>query len=247
MWDYFYLFVTVRRLLSLVVSTTLLAVEAVNGQSFTSDTSFVAEARKNAIARYNKEVDINSSFFSGSEYAEYVPQVDEHPYLIQDWTYGSVNYGGAQYDHVSLLFDIAEDQVISAYPYGNLFRLVREKVRSFTMNDMTFVKVSDPQVSPGFYQLVYAGDTRFLVRHRKTLYKKVDGNDIRNAFDLKVDYYLVKDGTYHSIRGLRSLLAVLGDHKQELKKFIRERHIRYSENKEESAISILGFYDQITQ
>jgi len=237
----------VRSLCCVLLSVVLVPFYQATGQSFKADTAFIAEARANAIKRYTDEVGVNSNFYNGSQYIEYSPQTDEHPYLLPDWTYGSVTYGGERYDHVSLLLDVAEDQLITTYSYGNPIRLVREKVGAFTMNDKSFVRVSDPQVPAGFYQLVYSGETRFLIKRRKTFYTKVDGNDIRNAYDLKVDYYLYKNGTYHNVRGERSLLAPLADRKQDVKKFMREQHIRYGADKERAAISILGFYDQITR
>lgn len=235
-----------RSLLFLVPSALLAALVPAAGQSFASDTGFVANARTSAIKRYTEEVGVNSSFYNGSEYHEYSPQLNEHPYLVPDWTYGTVVYGREQYDHVPLLFDIAEDQLITSYIHGNPIRLVRERVQSFTLNDTKFIRVDNRQVPSGFYQLVYGNKTSFLIRRQKTFHTVLDGSVLRNAFDFKIEYYLVKDGKFHTIRGERGLLVALGDHRQELKRFIRDRNIRFHVNKERSAYSILQYYDQLT-
>jgi hypothetical protein len=236
----------VRSLLYLVLCLLFVSGHRANSQSLQSDTAFVAQARANAIKRHTEEVGVNSNFYNGAQYEEYSPQTNEHPYLHPDWSYGSVEYDGEFYKRVPLLFDIANDQVVSSYIHGNTFRLVNEKVGSFILKDQKFVRITDEQVPAGFYQLVYDGKTRFVIRRRKMFFTKLDGNVIRNAFDLKIEYYLVKDGKFHLVRGERSLLGSLGDHKQEVKKFMRERRIHYGSDKEKSAVSILTYYDQIT-
>lgn len=215
-------------------------------QSFKSDTAFIAEARIAAAKRYTTDVGVNSNFYSGSAYNEYSPQEDEHPYYTADWKYGSVNYGGEQYDNVPLLYDMAEDQLISAYVHGNSIRLVRDKVRWFTFDNKKFIKITGPLLPLGFYQLVYEGkDFRYLIRRQKTFYMRTDGNTLRNSFDLKTDYFMEKDGRIYQVRSQRALLSLLGDKKQEVKRFMRENDIRYIINREASAPSILGYYEQL--
>jgi hypothetical protein len=236
----------VRILLPVLYCLALIPTGAALGQEFKSDTAFIATAKASAIRLYTVEAGVKSNFYNGSEYYEYSPQADEHPYLDPNWKYGSVLYGRELYTNVPLLLDIADDDLITTYSHGNAIRLVHDKVESFTIEEDRFRSINDPQVPRGFYQVVYEGETSFMIRRAKTFHARIEGNTIQNDFDLKVVHYVVKDGIFHIVRGERSLLSALGDHRQELKKFIRERKIEYRSNKEKSAYAILQYYDQLT-
>jgi hypothetical protein len=229
------------------LSCLLLSIGLIRGQAYIADTTFVADAKKNAVKLYTARLGVVSNVYNGSEYAEYRPQRDENPYLTPDWIYGSVNYGGEQYESIPLLLDIANDELITMYASGNAIQMIREKVRSFKLEDRTFARLTNSQVSPGFYELMYDGKVKYYAKRQKTLYQKLNGTSLMNIFETSNTHYIVKNGTFHTFRTRGALLKVLGDHKAELKKFIREQRLPFGANREKSTVSVLAYYDQLSR
>jgi hypothetical protein len=216
------------------------------GQNHTSDTTFLARSHKNAVGLYTTRIGPVSNVYNGGEYLEYRPQNDEHPYLTQDWVYGTVEYGGEQYEQVSLLYDISIDELITMHTYGNAIQMIKQKVKSFVFSDRTFVRIVNDQVPEGFYERMYDGKVKFYARRQKAFYVKTSANVLINDFESSNTYYLLKDGVFHTFKSRGSLLRHLSDRKSELKKFTREQKMSYRPNREESAIRILRYYDEIT-
>jgi hypothetical protein len=58
-------------------------------------------------------------------------------------------------------------------------------------------------------------------------------------------YYVRKDGTFHRIKNLNSLKKVFMEHKKEMKGYIRNNNLRYSENFEESLIQAISYFEKL--
>jgi hypothetical protein len=206
----------------------------------------MSRSYKNAVSLYTARIGPVSNVYNGGEYLEYRPQDDEHPYLTQDWITGTVEYGGERYESVSLLYDISIDELITMHTSGNAIKMIKQKVESFQLSDRTFVMITNDQVPDGFYERMYDGKVKFYARRKKALYVKTTGNALFNTFESTNTYYLVKDGMFRSFKSRGSLLRQLSDRKAELKKFIRDQKMSYGSDREEGAVRILRYYDEIT-
>jgi hypothetical protein len=216
------------------------------GQASLPDTAFVAEAQKNAVKLYLSRPGFVSNVYNGTQYTEYRPQQDEHPYLTEDWIYGNVEYGGERYESVPMLLDLSVDQLVTVYPYGNAIQMIQAKVNSFQLGDRTFVRLANAQVRNGFYERMYNGNVKFYIRREKALQIRLQGNVQETSFEQSTAYYLYKDGAYHTFRTRKKFLHILDDRKPELKKFIREQGIQFGADRERNAVRVLAYYDQIT-
>src|SRR5262249_34328533 len=117
------------------------------GQTTRIDSSFVAEAKANSIARYSNSISGQSHLYNGSAYTEYISQRDEHPYFIDEWLDGTVTYDEEYYMNVPLLYDISSDRLIVDNPFSiKKVMLVNEKVAAFTIQDHRFVHLNNIEV-----------------------------------------------------------------------------------------------------
>jgi hypothetical protein len=210
-----------------------------------NDTTFVADARKNAIRYYTESVGVQSHLFNGSEYREYISQRDEFPYLYDDVMTGNVKYSGELYEHVPLYYDLQKDQVITSYTHGNKIQLLRDKVEYFDIGSHRFVRLNNDKVPEGFYDLLYDGKMKFYARRIKVLAIKINGTDADNFFEERVKYYIVKNGTYHTVKSKRSVMNLMKDKKREMKRVIREENLKFGNTRETSIAKLLQRYEQI--
>jgi hypothetical protein len=217
-----------------------------SGQGFRADTAFVAAAKKNSIALYDKAISAQSHLYNGSAYTEYISQGNEHPYYVDEWLEGSVTYDGEFHDNVPLLYDISSDRIIVDNPYSiKKVMLVNEKVAAFSIQDHKFVHLVGAAVPPGHYEIAYDGKTKVYVRHRKTLQAQTVDYSIVNKFEEKKLYYIYKDGIFHSVKGKGSVLKVLEVKKKELKKFIRDNKLLFTNNRARDISRVAQYYDQL--
>jgi hypothetical protein len=59
-------------------------------------------------------------------------------------------------------------------------------------------------------------------------------------------YLKMSDGSYKIFSSQKSLLEVLKDKKPELKKFIKDNHVSFRDEKEQAMVKVIAYYDQIT-
>ena len=216
------------------------------GQTVKGDSSFIATAKANTIARYSNSISGQSHLYNGSAYSEYVSQREEHPYFIDEWIEGSVIYDEEYHDNVPLLYDISADRVIVDNPFSiKKVMLVNEKVTEFTIQGHHFVQLKNTPLPVGHYELTYDGVTKVYVRHRKTLQSRPVDYSIINEFEEKKLYYIYKGGTYFSVRGKGSVLKLLEDKKKELKKFIRDNKLQFGSDKARDISRLVQYYDQL--
>ena len=216
------------------------------GQASRSDTTFIAQARGNSIARYATAIGGQSHLYNGSAYSEYISQEEEDPYFIDEWIDGSVRYDGELYTNVPILYDLTLDRVIIDNPFSiKKVMLVNEKVAEFTIQDHHFVHLIGTELDEAHYELAYDGNIKVYVRHKKALQSRVVDYSIFNQFEEKKQYYIYKDGKYISVRGKGSMLKVLGDKKKELKKFIRDNKLSFASQKIRDMARLAQYYDQL--
>lgn len=231
------------QLLTVVILLSPFGARAQNGSA--NDTTFVADASKNAVRIYTQAVGVQSHMFNGSEYLEYAAQGDETPYMFEDWAYGTMEYSGEYYDNVPLFYNLATDQVITVYTGGSKIQLLRPKVKYFTLEGHKFVRLDNGKVAEGFYDLKYDGNMKFYIRRVKVAATKVNGNTADAIFELRVKYYITRDDKFNSVKSKGSVMKLVKDKKKELKKYMRENKLKFGAQRESSIPKILAYYEQL--
>ncbi|HEY9489229.1 MAG TPA: hypothetical protein VIQ51_12885 [Chryseosolibacter sp.] len=216
------------------------------------DTAFVVTARKNTIQLHEAALGAQAKLYNGSKYLAPTHTLEEHPYFSsEDWITGSVFYDGELFENVPLMYDLFNNSLITEHiPSGHAIQLVPEKLQYFTLVNHYFERIENESVAnslphTGFYQILYGGETKVLARRQKAIFEKINETTIERSFEDKDRYFIFRNGIYFSVRSKASVLKLLQDKKQDLKKFIKQKHISFSQNRELLLKSLAEYYDTL--
>lgn len=216
------------------------------------DTAFLAAAKNNALAEYAAALRTQARLYNGSKYLAPEHSLEEHPYFISpDWINGSVHYDGEYFEDVPLMYDLYNQVLIAEHrASGNPIRLVEEKLKHFTLEDHYFERIINDSVgnslpATGLYEVLYNGPTRILARRQQLLREQIINTEIETSYDEKSRYFLLVNGRFFPVKGLASALKLLADRKNDIKRFLRQKKLKFSDNRELALKSIAGYYDQM--
>lgn len=218
------------------------------------DTAFLQTAVKNTIARYKKGIGAQARLYNGSKYVAPEHTFEQHPYYLSiDWLTGDVFYDGELFEDVSLMLDLNSEQLITEhYSNGQPIRLVPEKVTYFTISGHQFQKIDNETVAnslpaTGYYEILYGGRTKVIVRRQKMLHEEIENTIIERTFEERNHFYIFKDGIFHAVKSKGSVLKLLEDQKQQLKKRLRQKKAAFRGNRELLYESLAEYYDNLAE
>lgn len=193
------------------------------------------------------------SLYSGRQFIGYPISIDGHAfYGTSELTNGDILYNSVWYHNVHLLYDIYNDQLIVQHPPPFQINIIlfKERIPEFTRENDVFVYVrKDPKnvVTSGFYQRLTKGRATVLIRRTKILDEKVSGLQVEQKFVIKDRYYVLKDGTYHSIRRQDDLINLFKDRRQEISQYRSQLNERFKKNPEHYIVAMANYYNQLQE
>jgi hypothetical protein len=218
------------------------------------DTAFLASAVKKTIGRYQNGIGAQARLYNGSKYAEPEHTFEEHPYFLSiDWLTGDVVYDSESFENVPLMLDLNSGQLITEhYSNGQSIQLVQEKVHTFRIAGHLFENIQNDSVGntlpgSGYYEILYSGKTSVVVKRQKLLHEEIENAAIEITFEERNRYYVFTDSVFNQIKSKASLIKLLRDKKQQIKKFLRQKKLRMSDNREAVYKSVAEYYDSLTQ
>jgi hypothetical protein len=180
----------------------------------------------------------------------YIPYKNEynHPYFKDNkWANGSLLYNGKSYKVDGLKYDIAIDKLIILFNNNDLYinniALDENFIDEFTIQNSHFKYFNDlksnsgKKLKTGYYEVVYNGKLKFLVRSEK--YK------IINDFTLSFNMFLLKDGVMITINSMGKLISLLKDKEKEVKSFINDNSLTLNQMDYYTASKVLNFYENL--
>lgn len=208
-------------------------------------------ALSNVISFYTQTVKDDSFLNEGREYVGFDKRIVGHPFFGSgSWQTGSIIYKGQLYPDVSLMYDMAAEEVV-VHQYTNSFKvkLNKKEVEYFSLSGHQFVRlqtsgsknISFPE---GFYDLLYNGQTPVLVKRDKKVVEEIKNSLVRRSFVQENQIYLKKEGKYFPVRSKRSALRVLRDQKKELRKYLKNHKVKFRKDPENATVKMAAFYDQ---
>ncbi len=204
-----------------------------------------------SIANYQKAIGPQSQLYRGSIYEFYDVRSISGP-LFNDtlqFKNGNVKYYGTSYKNIPLLYDLNLKQLVSMlYDNTSKFVLLSEGVSEFDIYGHHFIRLVpdtlNKKMDVGFYDELYNNKLQLLVKRTKTgQFESLTG---KRVYYLQTTYYLKKGSIYQTVRTKGQVLDVLSDKKKELKKYLKDNHIDYSDDKERAMVMLLTYYDRIT-
>lgn len=243
------MFRIVIAILPVIISVSFCA--PVNAQP-DSDTTFIANAAAKASRVYHNFIKGQTGLYVGSEYQYPDRTNQDHPFYQDfDWVKGAVDYDGEQYNDVYFLYDLVSDVLVTEHYYGaQEIALVKSKISSFRLGRDEFVHVREQDLlpglpAPGFYQLLYTGESRLLARHVKLIEEKIEGGVVERYFRPKTRMYLLKDGSYHRVSTKGDLFRILKHQKQALRSFASREKIKITKGNAQAFARLIEYYDSL--
>ena len=240
-----------RRIFALGMLLLLAALTVAYPQS-SADTTFLRTAKVNTVSLYKQVLRAQSRLNNGRKYRASPHSLEEHPYyLSEDWITGSVVYDGEYFTEINLMYDLQQHVLVSEhYPSGNAIELVDEKLRSFTLQGHYFEKINADSVANSlpktdFYEILYGGETKVVAHRQKLLRNEIDAQTIETNYDVRYRYFLFKNGVFFSVKSKSSMLKLMSDKKQELKRFLRQHKTAFQLDRELMLKKLAEHYDSL--
>ncbi|MCE6988366.1 hypothetical protein [Dyadobacter sp. CY323] len=205
------------------------------------------------ISLYKSATSMSQNLYNGRQYYVYDARQEEHQFFNQrKWHNGVVMYDGQRFDSIAMLYDIFHDELVIKHFNGDHILLQSEKVDYFLLDQHHFGhfesgKSINEQMRTGFYDVIYNGKSKTLVRRSKQRQEKIVDKRVIALFPQKDFYYIFKDGRYHSVRSKKSTFALFPEDKKELRRVLRDEKIRYRKNRELAIVKIVEAYDKQAQ
>jgi hypothetical protein len=204
---------------------------------------------------YFQNVDNVDELVNGKDYIPYFSGSKYKPVLYSDRKQrSSLTLRGRRYNNIKLEYDTFRDELI----YSDSLKFIDNKVFMISLNrdpidNFTFYsgsdsllfryfsKADDPEFNQGegFYEVVYEGQSRYIIKHRSYLLVK-EGND--EYIYSPADYVKVNEG-FTKISNKRSFLKLFGENSDKIKKFIRTNRVHIRKAGKHEITTILKFYD----
>jgi hypothetical protein len=225
-------------------------------QPATLDTTIGPSAYGLALKQYHDYLDPEPNLYRGGQYAEYGFLLKEgHPYFGEDrLRKGTVTYNGILYENVVLLYDEVQDLLVMPDPI-KVFKivLISNQVDRFTIEDHSFIRLMDSlnpsQPGNGYYEELYKGRITLLKKEKKTIQEdlSVPAEGVRRLIYTRISFYLKMGDVYYSVNSKKALLRRLKDSSREAKRFIRQNHLSFSDDKGNSFAKVVAWYDSFNR
>jgi len=214
-----------------------------------TDTSIYHESVSTVRQVYLKGIEDNAEIYHGSEYIRNDRQANGFPFFESDKLLsGSVSYQGIIYTSQNLQYDIVTDElIIPSYTKNALIVLSPQKVDSFSINTHLFIllesSASNQLPGDGYYEQLYSGEPAVYVKRVKKL---SSGTGSEEAKYIQYNNYFVRlKNVYYPIDGKSSLLEVLKDENDALRKYIRANKLNFKKDPESALVLSATYYSQL--
>lgn len=221
-----------------------------SAQQTSPDNVFYKNAVNNAVSLYHQSSGDQAGIYNGSQYGGYNFHFKEgHPYFNADqFTMGTIMYDGVLYDSVMLLFDEIMEVVVMQNVVIRV-QLITDKISGFEINNNHFIRIvkdsnSAALINTGFYNRLYEGNITLLKKEVKTIREQISNIDgLQRFVDTKNHYYIKEANKYHVIKRKKDLLALFGSRKKQVQQYIKENHLSYRKDRDNTLIKVTAYYD----
>jgi hypothetical protein len=196
----------------------------------------------------SKRIGTDYPFIIGYNYSSITNNESNHPYFRENkWTNGSLVHQGMLYSVVGLKYDIEIDKLIYLR-YGkdntmNCITLDENFIWEFCIFNSTFryykelKNDSGKKLKAGYYEVVYDGKLKFLVRSKKS--------KTMNGFNSSTEMFLLKDGIVESVSSMGKLTNRLKDKEKVVMEFVNENSLKLNDSDYSAAFEVLKFYENL--
>jgi hypothetical protein len=214
-----------------------------------SDSVLYTESVSKIHQVYLKEIGDNAQIYHGSEFIRNGQKANGFPFYQSDnMIVGSVSYQGTIYTNQNIYYNIVSDEIITNnYPKNAFIVLAPEKVDSFTIENHVFVPLtaskSNRLENSGYYDRLWSGEPGLYARRNKRLV--VGSGSEETKYIQHDDYFIEIKNVFYAVDGKSSMLDILKDQEDGLKKYIRTNKLNFKKDLESSLVLATIYYSQL--
>ncbi|MDB5261570.1 MAG: hypothetical protein JWQ14_851 [Adhaeribacter sp.] len=216
------------------------------------DSVYLQKPLQYALTLYENGIGEASHLYNGPQYVNYDKYyIEGHQFFRTDEASpGNIFFDGTLYTQAPMLYDLVLDEIVLDHPNSEFqFTLVTEKIKYFTFQGHTFIRlekdsVGDTPLKGGFYDLLHDGQVKLLAKRTKNLQEQATMDGMKGRFESANKYYIRKENIYYPVKDKRSLLKTLPDKRKELQRYAREQKIKFGKNREKALLQLTQFYDK---
>ena len=175
----------------------------------------------------------NTLLYNGIENIDLQRTIDDaNKFLLKgrDFEKGSLVYDGQFFPEVPMRFNLVDDEIIVSLKNdqeNSIFKLIKEKVERFTLDDRDFVFIpanANSEISEGFFQELYkSGNFEVFKKYLKREFKILDRTNPYYRYEvIDPEYYMKYDKSYYKINSWKDLATHFPSFKKDIRKFYKD-------------------------
>lgn len=190
-------------------------------------------------------------FVNGKAYYPYATSAI-HPFFIDNtWRSGSLRMNGEVYEVDAIKYDLISDYLVYMHfkeSTATTIYLNKQLVSEFIIGRHYFRYLDDfreqagIRLVPGYYEVIYDGDTKLFFRREKTT--DLYGNLTDPVYSQRS--YIYRNGKFFWVRGQHSFVRAFEDNRKEIRAFMKSNSFRYDQRNVLKLKEVMEFYDNLT-
>lgn len=227
-------------------------ISSLDAQSL-DDKQYIQAVEKSTIALYLKKIN-QAPFYNGKVYRPdlTLDEMGHSLFINNQYVKGVLNYNGLSYNDIYLMYDLVLDQliVLNMDKVGGII-VPAHHVKSFSLHNHHFINLNSSavrgrQIEPGYYDLLYDGKIKLLVKRIKEIEETVTSYKIKRTVLPQNKYFLLKDSSsYIPFKGKKDLLKQLNNASGQVNKYLKTKKLNFRADEEKSILDLVIFYDSL--
>lgn len=223
----------------------------------TADIQLVTQQSRFLNDLYYQKITVPNEIINGKEYLPYFYRSKTTPLLFSGESFSATLYiNNRRYENVRLQYDTYLDEIIYtdtsrmlnfAFPMIALNKDIVDGFSFYRNGDslifrhLFFTGKPGENLADGFYEIVYEGLTKYLIKHRSTLFEK----EALIAYHYSPEAYIFLENKYFKITNKKNFIQMFGERAPEIKKYLNESGIKIRKAGKKQIADILKYYDSL--
>jgi hypothetical protein len=206
---------------------------------------------------YYKVISEPKEILDGKEYLLYFFQSKTNPLFYSRDKFNAILYiNNRQYRNIKIQYDTYLDEII----YTDTSRIInyefprialnRDIIEGFSLcingDSLKFRHLRFPpdyvdKLEDGYYEIVYDGATKYIIKHRSVLYRR----ESLNEYKYSPVNYVWTGSKFFDLGNKKNFVLIFGDKSQEISAFLHKSKIRINRANKNQIVVILKYYDSL--
>lgn len=202
------------------------------------------------INEFNKKLSPQIKLYNGTYDKGYPGRLIGNAYLNDSLSMnnGTIIYDGVEFSNVPMTLDLVKDKVvIQLYDGYSRLALISDKVLSFALHGKNFINLYSGVTGyprRGFFETIYKGKLEVLVKRIKNSKEVINSLSLETEFNSRIEYFLLKDNVLYKTGSEDDIFKLFINDKSTLKRYLKDKNLKFRRNPIEVLVSIAKFYDQ---